>query len=93
MADKQTVHLSSGEWEFVRKLISSDGTFLDLLRNHSEILINRESITLNHTDAELLRDYFTERLATIGFDAEYRPNEDGFILEGLIDKFFFPASD
>ena len=93
MNDKQTVRLSLGESKFVRKLLSSDCMFSDLLHSHSEILVNRESITLTHSDAETLRDYFTERLARAGFDPEYRPNEEGFILEGLIDKLFFPSPD
>jgi len=38
--------------------------------------------------AEEFRSAFTDRLAKVGFDADYEPTDEGRILEELIDRFF-----
>jgi hypothetical protein len=43
---------------------------------------------LDRTDAAVLSDYFTDRLAQVGFDASYEPNDEGTMLESLIDVLF-----
>lgn len=43
---------------------------------------------MDHSDANILDDYFGDRLARIGFDVNYEPNEEGVLLEGLIDALF-----
>ena len=40
------------------------------------------------SDAKILSDYLGERLARSGFDMSYEPNEEGVLLEGLIDALF-----
>ena len=85
--------MTAKELEFIRRLVRTDNVFSDWLRGHPGILIDHESVTLDHADAELVRDYLTTRLATVGFDSDYRTNEDGVVLEILIDKFFFPSMD
>lgn len=47
-------------------------------------------ITLGRADAEELRGHLTELLAKIGFDSNYSPNEQGQILEELIDRLYCP---
>jgi hypothetical protein len=37
--------------------------------------------------AEQFRAALTEHLAKVGFDEEYEPNEEGRVLEDLIDRF------
>jgi hypothetical protein len=43
---------------------------------------------LHRSDAGILNDYFGERLAEVGFDGSYEPNEEGVLLECLIDALF-----
>ena len=46
------------------------------------------TVVLEDNDRERLRDALTERLAQVGFDAEYRPTGEGRLLENLIDSSF-----
>jgi hypothetical protein len=48
------------------------------------------SLTMPREVAEEFRSAFTDRLAASGFDASYNPNDEGTILEGLIDCFYHP---
>jgi len=43
--------------------------------------------------AEEFREAFSDRLTEIGFDGEYEPNEEGRVLDDLIDQFFVGAMD
>lgn len=90
MSNQNTFHLSAKEAEYLSKLVSEDSSFKNLLPNRSELHIDRETLTLNHGEAELLRDYFTDRLARVGFDENYEPNEEGVMLEKLTDMLFLP---
>lgn len=53
----------------------------------------RFSFSIPDDLAEEFRDAFTLRLMEAGFDSEYQPNEEGRILEDLIDQFFVGAKD
>jgi hypothetical protein len=90
MSDRETFQLSAAESEYFSNLISHDEPFAALLRSHPEICVVGRPVVLDRADAEMLREYFTERLATIGFDADYEPNKEGLMLERLIDAFFRP---
>lgn len=46
------------------------------------IILTKEEV------ADELRDIFGEQMQLTGFDENYEPNEEGKILEALIDKFF-----
>jgi hypothetical protein len=48
------------------------------------------TIWLTRDEAENLRDLLTEQLAATGFDADYSINQQGQILEALIDRFYVP---
>ena len=85
---RKTYRLSREEAEYIAKLVVEDGSFRGLLSSHPETRVDGGTVTANHADAELLRDYFTDRLAKVGFDADYEPNKEGTILEELIDTFF-----
>ena len=61
--------MSAAESEYFSNLISHDEPFAALLRSHPEICVVGRPVVLDRADAEMLREYFTERLATIGFDA------------------------
>jgi hypothetical protein len=93
MNDLHTFRLSLDEAEYFSKLNLRDQSFADLLRRHPNIRVNGRDVTADRAHAEILSSYFHERLARFGFDAEYMPNEEGVMLENLIDRFFLPRSD
>jgi hypothetical protein len=88
----ETVYLSDEEAEYLSKLTSEDDSFTALLRSHPDLSVNGSEVTLSRAMAEMLRDYFTQRLARVGFDADYKPNREGRLLEQLIDRFFKPET-
>ncbi|WP_369930988.1 hypothetical protein [Xanthomonas sp. NCPPB 2632] len=51
------------------------------------------SFSISDDLAEEFREAFNDRLMEVGFDDEYEPNEEGRILEDLIDQFFVGAMD
>lgn len=93
MSNPKTFHLSAKEAEYLSNLMSEDRSFRNLLRNRSEFQIDQETLVLSHDEAELLRDYFTDRLAKVGFDENYEPNEEGMMLEKLTDILFLPDEE
>ncbi len=48
----------------------------------------KQRIELTDDEADLLRDLCGERLQTHGFGANYVPNQEGIILEELIDDLY-----
>lgn len=90
MNNQQTFHLSLEEAEYISKLASDDSSFRDSLRSRPEIREGRGTLILDHAQAKRIRDYFTDRLARVGFDEAYKPNEEGVMLERLTDKLFLP---
>jgi len=63
----------------------------DLFQNIENANCNGEKscvINLDIDTIEAFRDCFTEELAQVGFDENYEPNEEGKILENLIDRFY-----
>ena len=93
MSDQKTFRLSAEEGKYILNLMSEDSSFRNLLPSRSEFCIDREALTLNHDEAELLRGYFTDRLARVGFDENYEPNEEGVMLERLTDILFLPDEE
>lgn len=90
MSNQETLYLSAEEAEYIDCLVSEDDSFAALLRSHPDIHVDRGKILLEGADAEMLRDYFTVRLARVGFNADYKPNKEGVLLEKLIDTFYLP---
>jgi len=93
MSNRKTFRLRIEEVEYLSSLVSEDNLFIELLRSHPEIRPDLETLALEQSEAELLREYFTERLARVGFDAGYKPNEEGVMLEKLIDTLYLPAEE
>lgn len=93
MGNRHTFRLSVDEAEYFSKLILQDESFADLLRSHPDIQVNGRDVTADRANTEILRQYFTVRLARVGFDAEYRPNKEGAMLENLTDRFFLPTAE
>lgn len=90
MSNQKTFHLSAEEAKYISTLMSEDSSFRNLLPSRPEICIDQEALTLGHDEAERLRDYFTDRLARVGFDENYEPNQEGVMLEKLTDLLFLP---
>lgn len=86
--NNSTISLSSSEAEYVKSLLLKDQSFDLLVRGCPSIDLDSDPVCVDKPGAELLRDYFTKRLASVGFDADYKPNPEGRMLETLIDKFF-----
>jgi hypothetical protein len=91
MINQETFCLSVEEAEYISNLMSQDDSFAGLLRRYPDIGGDCRRIILDRADAEILRDHFTERLARVGFDADYKPNKEGVMLEKLIDTFYLPT--
>jgi hypothetical protein len=80
--------LAEKEFEFLRQLSLSDRWLADLLSSHADAHDNLTVIRLDRVESEQLREYLTTKLAKVGFDQNYSPNEQGAMLERLIDKFY-----
>ncbi len=81
-------HVSAKELEYLRQLASRDKSLADLLGLQESPGGSSTTIRLARANAEQLRDYLTTQLATVGFDKNYSPNEQGQMLEKLIDRFY-----
>lgn len=88
MEEKHDFALSAKEVAFLQRLAAHDNMLASVLRfegrTHSLPLV----ISLSRTEAEVLRAQLTTHLALIGFDENYALNEQGQLLEELIDKFY-----
>lgn len=91
MNDAQLVfELSSDELAFLKRLASRERSLDRFLSQQRTVVGGKHTITLERADAEELRGNLTELLAKIGFDSDYSPNEQGQMLEELIDRFHRP---
>jgi hypothetical protein len=80
-------HVSAEELAYIEQLASGDESLAGLLRSKERAHGRKVTIRLGHAEAEQLRDYLTKQLAAVGFDRNYSPNEQGRMLENLIDRF------
>lgn len=87
MEEHHQFQLSSEEARYLQTLASRDESFAGLL-GRDGARICRVTIQLSYSEAEQLREHLTRRLAEVGFDDSYSPNEEGVMLEELIDRFF-----
>ncbi|MGC2297802.1 MAG: hypothetical protein WA476_03295 [Acidobacteriaceae bacterium] len=88
MEQLATVRLTARQAAYLSDLIATDTSFAALFRTSERIRFEPDAIVLDRTGAEILDDFLGERLAERGFDARYEPNEEGSLLEGLIDALF-----
>lgn len=86
MNEVHSFQLSADEFRYLEQLLS-DHALADQLRVEEGPPSRRVNVRLNCAEAEQLRDYLTRRLAAVGFDQNYSPNEEGRRLEDLIDRF------
>ena len=88
MEDKHNFELSADEWEYLHRLAADDDILANQLRNHRTAHGPLDPIVLSRSEAEILRDRLTIHLALVGFDEYYSLNDQGQIIEKLIDKFY-----
>ena len=87
MSSQRVVHLSTEETEFLRRgsFLSDD---LRLAIENAEIRADGRCIlVVPEAMAESFRTAFTEQLARVGFDVDYKVTSEGSMLEDLIDRF------
>jgi hypothetical protein len=70
--------------------VSSDESVARLLKFEEGGGSTKLILRLSREDARQLRESLTTQLAAVGFDENYEPNEQGQMMEDLIDKFFIP---
>ena len=80
--------VSAREVEYLRQLASHDESLADLLGWSGNQDNHSTTIRLERAETERLRTYLTVQLATVGFDDSYSLNEEGEMLENLIDRFY-----
>lgn len=91
MSDAQLeFELSSVELAFLKRLASRERSLDRFLSQQRTVPGGKHVITLGRAEAEELRGHLTELLAKVGFDSDYSPNEQGEVLEELIDRFYRP---
>jgi hypothetical protein len=88
MNSPSTVRLSLQQAEYLSRLAVTDPVLADLLRSRPTTCLCQDAVVLDRSDALALQDYFGERLAKLGFDEDYEPNDEGVLLESLIDALF-----
>ena len=88
MNQTTTVRLTVQQVRYLSGLIATDSSFAELVRSNPNIRLGQDGIALDRSDAAMLSDYFIDRLAQVGFDASYEPNDEGAMLESLIDALF-----
>jgi len=88
MSHPATIRITSQQREYVSALLSADSAFADLIRSLPNVRVEQEAIVADRCDAAILSEYFSDRLAKAGFDESYQPNNEGVVIERLIDAFF-----
>jgi hypothetical protein len=82
--------VSADELEYLKQLFSHDESLAAMLTFQEVAPSRTVTIRLSRDEAEQLRDFLTTQLAAVGFDKNYSPNEQGQMLEELIDRFYVP---
>jgi hypothetical protein len=90
MEETDEFQVSAEELEYLEQLASRNDALAGLFRFQEGAPGRRVTIRLSRAEAEQLRDSLTTQLAAVGFDKNYSPNEQGKMLEELIDRFYVP---
>lgn len=81
------VRLSKSHMLYLRNAGDMPASLARLLESARQISDDEHMILVPHDIAEEIRSAFTDRLAKVGFDADYEPTSEGRMLEELIDRF------
>lgn len=90
MEKSHEFQIAGEELEYLRQVVSRDESLASLFRFQEGTPARKVTIRLSPAEAEQIRDYLTTQLAAVGFDESYSPNEQGKMLEDLIDRFYTP---
>jgi hypothetical protein len=82
-----TVELSQKEHEMLATTVQMPDALREVIRSARQAG-RKWHLELSEDDADDIRDLCGDTLQQIGFDEHYEPNKAGWILEGLVDKFF-----
>ena len=75
------------ELRYLQELALGDESLASLVKSHLNTHGSGATVRLTRVEAEKIRDCLTARLAAVGFDEHYSPNQQGQMLEKLIDRF------
>jgi len=78
--EKNEYRISVEQTAYLRRLASEQLDFRDMIESFGITQLGGNMLTIRSQDAETLREYFTERLAKVGFDSEYSPITRGLSL-------------
>lgn len=80
--------VSAKELEYLLQIALRDESLAGLIRPQDLTRGRGATLRLSRTAAEQLRDRLMNEMDVVGFDESYIPNEQGRIIEALIDRFF-----
>lgn len=82
------VYLTEEEFNYICSSNFLPSILLHKIRNSYLKVNNDYKIKVTEEESDEIRDLCGEQLQIKGFDINYKPNQEGVILEKLIDKFF-----
>ena len=82
--------VSSTELKRIEEIVSSDELLRESWRQRVEAHGEGFALNMSRDQAQELQNSLTTELARVGFAADYSLNEEGKLLEALIDRFFIP---
>lgn len=88
MEEQYEFQLPWKEFEYLEQLALSAESLANILRCQKGTPGRRVTLRLSRADAVQIREYLSTQLPIVGFDENYFPNEQGQMLEELIDRFF-----
>ena len=83
-----TIKLTKTEREYLVTVVLKKYSSLMNIIEHSTIDNGKFSIDIDNVLADEIRDLCSEQLQISGFDEKYNLNEEGKMLENLIDIFY-----
>ena len=87
---KQEFKVSTGEMKYLQQLILCNESLGALLASHEDAPGRSVTFRLSRPQSEQLSDSFSTQLMAVGFGKNYARNEEGQMLEELIDRFYVP---
>lgn len=87
-AEDNIVRLSTRELMYLKNTNFLPTSLAQLIEGAKPISDDRYAVNISRDAREQFRSAFTERLAKVGFGADYEPTSEGKMLEELIDRFY-----
>ena len=78
------VKLSNQAWAYLKDNNQIELSKMSIISNKSHFYL----LILDENSADEIREWALEKKVRVGFDEKYNLNEEGKILENVIDKFF-----